>query len=235
MLTAWLRDLKAVEEVTPAGSLRRGRETVGDLDLLVTGRDHARIAEHFVKFPGIAAILAKGEDKVSVKLKNDLQVDVRLLERSAYGAAMQYFTGSKEHNVALRDRAKRRGWKLNEYGLLEGDKVLASRTEEEIYAKLGLAWIPPELRENLGEIEAAEKGELPKLVELGDIKGDLQMHTTASDGHASIEEYGRAPQSTSATNTSSSPTTRKPSPSPMASMSSAPRSTSSAFTPRAKK
>ena len=192
VLTAWLRDSKAVEEVTPAGSLRRGRETVGDLDLLVTGRDPASIADHFVKFPGIAAILAKGEDKVSVKLKNDLQVDVRLLERSAYGAALQYFTGSKEHNVALRDRAKRHGWKLNEYGLFHGEKVLASRTEEEIYAQLGLPWIPPELRENLGEIEAAEKDELPKLVELGDIRGDLQMHTTASDGHASIEEMAGA-------------------------------------------
>jgi len=192
VLTAWLRDTKAVEEVTPAGSLRRGRETVGDLDLLVTGRDPASIADHFVKFPGIAAILAKGGDKVSVKLKNDLQVDVRLLERSAHGAALQYFTGSKEHNVALRDRAKRHGWKLNEYGLFHGEKVLASRTEEEIYAKLGLPWIPPELRENLGEIEAADKDELPKLVELGDIRGDLQMHTTASDGHASIEDMAGA-------------------------------------------
>jgi DNA polymerase (family 10) len=192
VLTAWLRDLKAVEDVTPAGSLRRGRETVGDLDLLVTGRDPASIAEHFVKFPGIAAILGKGEDKVSVKLKNDLQVDVRLLDRSAYGAAMQYFTGSKEHNVALRDRAKRQGWKLNEYGLFHGEKLLASRTEEEIYEKLGLPWIPPELRENLGEIEAAEEGNLPKLVELGDMRGDLQMHTTASDGHAGIEEMATA-------------------------------------------
>ena len=192
ILTAWLHDSKAVEEVTPAGSLRRGRETVGDLDLLVTGRDPASIADHFVKFPGIAAILGKGEDKVSVKLKNDMQVDVRMLERSAYGAALLYFTGSKEHNVALRDRAKRHGWKLNEYGLFQGEEVLASREEGEIYAKLGLAWIPPELRENLGEIEAAEKGELPKLVELGDIRGDLQMHTTASDGHASIEEMAGA-------------------------------------------
>jgi DNA polymerase (family 10) len=192
VLTAWLHDSAAVEEVTPAGSLRRGRETVGDLDLLVTGRDHADIADHFVKFPGIAAILAKGEDKVSVKLKNDLQVDVRLIERSAYGAALHYFTGSKEHNVALRDRAKRHGWKLNEYGLFDGEKVLASRTEEEIFAKLGLPWIPPELRENLGEIEAADNDELPKLVELGDIQGDLQMHTTASDGHASIEEMAGA-------------------------------------------
>ncbi len=192
VLTAWLRDLKTVEEVTPAGSLRRGRETVGDLDLLVTGRDPASIADHFVKFPGIAAILAKGEDKVSVKLKNDLQVDVRMIERSAYGAALHYFTGSKEHNVAMRDIAKRRGWKLNEYGLFHGEKLLAGRTEEEIFAKLGLEWIPPELRENLGEIEAAEKNELPKLVDLEDIRGDLQMHTTASDGHASIEEMAGA-------------------------------------------
>jgi DNA polymerase (family 10) len=192
VLSAWLRDCKSVEEVTPAGSLRRGRETVGDLDLLVTGRDHDSIADHFAKFPGIAAILAKGEDKVSVKLKNDLQVDVRLIEPSAYGAALHYFTGSKEHNVALRDRAKRLGWKLNEYGLFHGEKVLASRTEEEIFAKLGLPWIPPELRENLGEIEAAEKGELPTLVELGDIRGDLHMHTTASDGRASIEEMAGA-------------------------------------------
>jgi DNA polymerase (family 10) len=192
VLTAWLRECPGVEEVTPAGSLRRGRETVGDLDLLVTGRDATNIADHFIKFPGIATILAKGGDKVSVKLKNDMQVDVRMLERSAFGAALQYFTGSKEHNVALRDRAKRHGWKLNEYGLFEGEKVLASRTEEEIYAKLGLPWIPPELRENLGEIEAAEKGALPKLVELGDIRGDLQMHTTASDGHSSIEDMAGA-------------------------------------------
>jgi DNA polymerase (family X) len=187
-LMAYLRKLKAVDQVEPAGSLRRGRETVGDLDLLVTGRKDASIAEHLVKHPWVIQILAKGEDKVSVKLENDLQVDVRLLERESYGAAMQYFTGSKEHNVALRDRAKRKGWKLSEYGLFEGDKVLASHTEEEVYNKLGLQWIPPELRENLGEIEAAEKNELPRLVELGDIKGDLQMHTTASDGKASVEE-----------------------------------------------
>jgi DNA polymerase (family 10) len=187
-VSAYLRELKAVEQVTAAGSLRRGRETVGDLDLLVTGRDHAVIAEHFSKFPGIADVLAKGEDKVSVKLRNDLQVDIRLLERQSYGAALQYFTGSKEHNVALRDRAKRRGWKLSEYGLFEGDKVIASRTEEEIYKKLGLEWIPPELRENLGEIEAAEKGQLPNLVKDADILGDLQMHTTASDGRCTIEE-----------------------------------------------
>ncbi len=187
-LIAFLKKLKAVDRVEPAGSLRRGRETVGDLDLLVIGSDHASIAEHFVEHPRVAQILAKGEDKVSVKLDNDLQVDVRLLEPKSYGAALMYFTGSKEHNVALRDRAKKKGWKLSEYGLFEDQKVLASRTEEEVYDKLGLLWIPPELRENLGEIEAAEKDELPKLVELREIKGDLQMHTTASDGQTSVEE-----------------------------------------------
>jgi DNA polymerase (family 10) len=191
-LASYLKEFGGVEEVTPAGSLRRGRETVGDVDLLVTGHDHAGIADHFAKYPGIAQLLAKGEDKVSIKLQNDLQVDVRLLEREAYGAALQYFTGSKEHNVALRERAKKRGWKLSEYGLFQGEKALARRTEEEIYAKLDLPWIPPELRENLGEIEAAEKGELPRLVELEDIKGDLQMHTTASDGRASVEEMAQA-------------------------------------------
>jgi DNA polymerase (family 10) len=191
-LTAYLREHKGVEDVTPAGSLRRGRETVGDLDLLVTGRDNAGIAEHFAKYPGITAVLAKGEDKVSIKLKNGMQVDVRMLGRQSYGAAIMYFTGSKEHNVALRDRAKRRGWKLSEYGLYQGEKVLASRTEEEIYEKLGLPWIPPELRENLGEVEAAEKGELPHLVERNDIKGDLQMHTNASDGQTSVEEMADA-------------------------------------------
>lgn len=191
-ISAYLGKFKGAEEVTPAGSLRRGRETIGDLDLLVTGRDPQGVAEHFLRFPGVAQVLARGEDKVSVKLKSDLQVDVRMLSRASYGAGLAYFTGSKEHNVAMRDRAKRRGLKLNEYGLFRGDKAVAGRTEEEIYEKLGLAWIPPELRENLGEIEAAEKGILPTLVELRDIRGDLQMHTTASDGHSSVEDMAQA-------------------------------------------
>ncbi len=191
-LTAYLRKFKGVSQITPAGSVRRGRETVGDLDLLVIGHDHSGIADHFVKFPSLAQILAKGEDKVTVKLKNEMQVDVRMLDPASYGAALAYFTGSKEHNVALRDRAKRRGWKLSEYGLFQGDKVIAGRTEEEVYEELGLEWIPPELRENMGEIEAAEQGRLPKLVELKDIRGDLQMHTTASDGHSSVEEMALA-------------------------------------------
>lgn len=191
-LSDYLREFKSVEQVTAAGSLRRGRETVGDLDLLVTGREHALIADHFVKHPRVRQVLGKGEDKVSVKLDNDMQVDVRLLESESYGAALQYFTGSKEHNVALRERARKMGLKLSEYGLFKGEKAIAGRTEEEVYQKLGLAWIPPELREMQGEIEAAESGTLPRLVELADIRGDLQMHTTASDGHTSVEEMAAA-------------------------------------------
>jgi DNA polymerase (family X) len=192
---------ESVESVTPAGSLRRGKETVGDLDLLVTmrpGRDKQkdidRVAEHILKYPGIDQQLALGENKVSFILGRGLQVDVRLLEKKSFGAALLYFTGSKEHNVALRGRANEMGWTLNEYALttLNGGRTVASKTEEEIYAKLKLAYIEPELREMTGEIEAAEHGKLPKLVTLADIRGDLQMHTTASDGKNSIEEMGEA-------------------------------------------
>jgi DNA polymerase (family 10) len=191
----------AVESITPAGSLRRGRESVGDLDLLVTmrpGSDKQKhvdlVCEHILKYPGIDQVLAHGENKVSVLLGNGLQVDVRLLEKDSFGAALLYFTGSKEHNVVLRGRARDMGWTLNEYALttLKGGKFVAGKTEEEIYAKLKLDYIEPELRENTGEIEAAEKHALPKLITLKDIRGDLQMHTTASDGRNTIEEMGRA-------------------------------------------
>src|SRR6266481_5984443 len=192
---------KAVESVTPAGSLRRGKETVGDLDLLVTLADghtsqkHVDVlAEHILKYPGIDQTLAHGENKVSFTLENGLQVDVSMLEKENFGAALLYFTGSKEHNVALRGRANDMGYTLNEYALatLKGEKRVAGRTEEEIYNKLKLDYIPPEMRENTGEIAAAEKHALPKLIELKDIKGDLQMHTTASDGKNSIEEMAEA-------------------------------------------
>jgi DNA polymerase (family 10) len=192
---------KIVESVTPAGSLRRGKETVGDLDLLVTLADgftaqkHVDVlAEHILKYPGIDQTLAHGENKVSFTLENGLQVDVRMLEKENFGAALLYFTGSKEHNVALRGRANDMGYTLNEYVLatLKAEKRVAGRTEEEIYAKLKLDYIPPEMRENTGEIAAAEKHALPKLIELKDIKGDLQMHTTASDGKNSIEEMAEA-------------------------------------------
>jgi DNA polymerase (family X) len=191
----------AVESVTPAGSLRRGKETVGDLDLLVTmaagstkQKDVDALAKHILTYPGIDQTLAHGENKVSFTLENGLQVDVRLLEKENFGAALLYFTGSKEHNVALRGRANDMGWTLNEYEMatLKGEKRVAGRTEEEIYAKLKLEFVPPELRENTGEVAAAEKRKLPKLVELRDMKGDLQMHTTASDGKNSIEEMAAA-------------------------------------------
>src|SRR4029077_6955466 len=191
----------AVEAVTPAGSLRRGKETVGDLDLIVTmrpGQDKQRnidaVAEHILKYAGIQQTLAHGENKVSVVLASGLQVDVRLLEKDSFGAAMLYFTGSKEHNVKLRGRANDMGWTLNEYAMttLKGGRAVAGKTEEDIYAKLKLAYIEPELRENTGEIEAAENGKLPKLVRLEDIRGDLQIHTTASDGRNTIEEMGEA-------------------------------------------
>lgn len=191
-LSAYLRECDGVEEVTAAGSLRRGRETVGDLDLLVTAREPAKVAKHFVKLRRVAQVLAQGGDKVSVTLDDGMQVDVRLLPRESYGAALQYFTGSKEHNVALRERARKLGLKLSEYGLYRGDKAVAGTSEEGVYEKLGLPWIPPELRENLGEIEAAENDRLPNLVELTDIRGDLQMHTTASDGHTGVEEMAAA-------------------------------------------
>jgi DNA polymerase (family 10) len=192
---------KAVEDVTPAGSLRRGKETVGDLDLLLTlGPGHTAqkqvdaLAKHILEFPGIDQTLAHGENKVSFTLQNGLQVDVRLLEKESFGAALLYFTGSKEHNVSLRGRANDMGLTLNEYALatLKGEKPVARRTEEEIYAKLKLDYIPPELRENTGEIAAAEAHKLPHLIELKDMKGDLQMHTTASDGKNSIEEMAEA-------------------------------------------
>lgn len=192
---------KAVDSVTPAGSLRRGKETVGDLDLLVTLGDgftsqkHVdALAEHILKFPDIDQKLAHGENKVSFTLTNGLQVDVRLLEKENFGAALMYFTGSKEHNVALRGRANDMGLTLNEYALatLKGEKPVAGRTEEEIYAKLKLDYVPPELRENTGEIAAAEQHKLPRLLTLKDVKGDLQMHSTASDGKNSIEEMAKA-------------------------------------------
>jgi DNA polymerase (family 10) len=192
---------KGVESVTPAGSLRRGKETVGDLDLLVTlAAGHTKqkevdaLAAHILKFPGIDQTLAHGENKVSFTLEDGLQVDVRLLEKENFGAALLYFTGSKEHNVALRGRANDMGLTLNEYQLatLPAEKRVAGRTEEEIYAKLKMEFVPPELRENTGEIAVAEKYELPKLIALRDIKGDLQMHTTASDGKNSIEEMADA-------------------------------------------
>ena len=199
-LVAHLLEAPGVEKVTPAGSLRRGRETVGDLDVLVTGKgccaDESReqIAQHLLRFPGLMEIIAKGENKVSFRQRNGMQVDVRLLPPESFGAALQYFTGSKAHNVALRQRALKMGYTLSEYSLanLEDEKPVAGRSEEEIYAKLKLDFIPPELRENLGELEAAARHELPQLLELSDIRGDVHMHTVETDGRNTIEEMAEA-------------------------------------------
>ncbi|MGH9630681.1 MAG: DNA polymerase/3'-5' exonuclease PolX [Bryobacteraceae bacterium] len=190
-LAAFLSDLPGVERVTPAGSLRRGRETVGDLDLLVAGPGAAAALDRFVAYPKVHEVLGKGPNKASAKVgMEQLQVDVRALPLESYGAAMQYFTGSKEHNVALRQRALKLGYTLNEYGLfrLETEEKAAGESEEDIYAKLGLSYIPPELRENQGEIEAAAENRLPSLVTGHDIRGDLHMHTTETDGRATLEE-----------------------------------------------
>jgi len=190
-----LRQVPGVDAVTPAGSLRRGRETVGDLDLLVTGPAAADALDKFVAYPHVEEVLARGENKASAKVgREGLQVDVRALLPETFGAAMQYFTGSKDHNVAIRMRAVKMGLKLSENALLRvaDNSRLAGQTEESIYQALGLPWIPPELRENTGEIEAAEQGKLPELVELRHIRGDLHMHTTETDGRATLEEMAEA-------------------------------------------
>src|SRR6201996_9181883 len=194
-----LRGVSGIETIPPAGSLRRGRESVGDLDLLVTGPACepgvvAAAVEYVAALPLIDKLLAKGQNKVSFTLRNNLQVDVRLLPRASYGAALQYFTGSKHHNVALRQRAIKRGLTLSEYALLrlEDNSIVAAATEEEIYNALELDYVPPELRENCGELEAAATHTLPQLITLADIRGHLPMHTEATDGRDPIRQMAEA-------------------------------------------
>jgi len=199
-LTDYLAKFPGIDRITPAGSLRRGRETVGDLDILVTGAaccseaEREKAVHYTAQYPPLMNIIAQGDNKISFRLRSDLQVDVRLLPPESFGAAMQYFTGSKAHNVALRQRALKLGYTLNEYSLadLKTEEPVAGRTEEEIYAKLNLDYVPPELRENLGEIDAAEKHTLPALITLEDLQGDVHMHTTETDGRNSIEEMAEA-------------------------------------------
>lgn len=199
-LKDYLSKFHGFEKITPAGSLRRGRETVGDLDILVTGpgccspEERAEAVAFVAKYPPLMEIIGQGDNKISFRLRSDMQVDVRLLPPESFGAAMQYFTGSKAHNVALRQRALKMGYTLNEYSLadLKTEKPVAGKTEEEIYAKLGLDYIPPELRENLGEIEAAEKHTLPQLITQADLQGDVHMHTVETDGRNTIEEMAEA-------------------------------------------
>jgi DNA polymerase (family 10) len=198
-ITDYLLKSPGIDHVTPAGSLRRGRETVGDLDLLATGPGCApghtgEAVAYVASYPGILDIIAKGENKVSFHAEQGMQVDVRLLPTESYGAALQYFTGSKAHNVSLRQRALKMGYTLSEWALarLDDGSPVATATEEEIYAALGVDWMPPEMRENLGEIEGAARHQLPRVIEAADLRGDVHMHTTASDGHNSIREMAEA-------------------------------------------
>ena len=199
-LVEHLHGISGMDAVTPAGSLRRGRETVGDLDVLVTGKccasekPRAALADRILEFPAILETIARGENKVSFKLRSAMQVDVRLLAPESFGAALCYFTGSKAHNIVLRQRALKLGYTLREYSLalLKDEKPVAGRTEEEIYGKLGLDFIPPEMRENCGEIELAEKHTIPELVTEKDLQGDVHMHTNTTDGRCTIEEMAQA-------------------------------------------
>jgi DNA polymerase (family 10) len=187
-----LRRVPGVGHVEAAGSLRRARETVGDIDLLATASDAPAVGRRFIAYPDVAQVIAAGATRSSVLLKSGLQVDLRVVPHDSYGAALLYFTGSKAHNIRLRTLAIEQGLKLNEYGLFKGGCRLAGATEEEVYAALGLPWIPPELREDRGEIEAARAGRLPDLVDRADLRGDLHVHTRWSDGTATIEEMARA-------------------------------------------
>lgn len=186
-LVRHLQGSGAIDELVVAGSYRRGRDTVGDLDLLATTRRPAEVVRRFVEYEQVASSISAGTTRASVVLKNGMQVDLRVVRPVAFGAALVYFTGSKAHNVALRKLAQAHGLKINEYGVFRNDRKLAGETESSVYAAVGLPWIPPELREDRGEIEAARSGTLPHLVDVADLQGDLHVHTTASDGTASLE------------------------------------------------
>jgi DNA polymerase (family 10) len=190
-IIAYMKENTDIKDISPAGSLRRWRETIGDVDILVTGKDGSQIVKVFTNFPKTERILAAGETKGSIVVGGGVQVDLRIVPPKSYGAALQYFTGSKAHNVSCRSIARTKGMKLSEYGLFKGEKMVAGRTETEIYDMLGLAYIPPELREDRGEIEAALKNRLPKLVESRNMKGDLQMHSTYSDSSAAIAQLAQ--------------------------------------------
>lgn len=188
----WLGGDSSCGHVAAAGSYRRRRDTVGDLDILVTTRHGAAIGDRLARYENTSKVLAHGPSRTTVVLRSGLQVDLRVVEEECYGAALMYFTGSKAHNIALRNLANERGWKLNEYGLFADDRRICGATEEEIYKKLGLAFVPPEMREDRGEVALAKKKALPKLVSLSDIRGDLHVHSNWSDGAASIADMANA-------------------------------------------
>lgn len=193
-LAAWLRTIPGVQQVVLAGSYRRARETVGDIDILITAIPDSQVMTRFCSYDEIAEVLSHGPTRSSVVLKCKLQVDARVVSPESYGAALHYFTGSKAHNIAIRRLGQERGLKINEYGVFKGETRIAGETEESVFQAVGLPFIPPELRENRGEIEAARKGYLPKLIELNDLKGDLHAHSKASDGHGTLEEMATAAQ-----------------------------------------
>jgi DNA polymerase (family 10) len=191
-LVTYLKKTPGVKEITVAGSFRRRRETVGDLDLLVTAKRGSPVMDRFVDYEEVTGVVSRGNTRSTVILRSGLHVDLRLVPQVSYGAALCYFTGSKAHNIALRKIGVSKGYKLNEYGVFRGTKRIGGKTEQEVYARLGLAWIEPELRENRGEIELARKGRLPKLVSRDDIRGDLHCHTSATDGRNSLREMAEA-------------------------------------------
>jgi DNA polymerase (family 10) len=183
-----LKNGTGVGKIDVAGSYRRRKETVGDLDILVTCRSSDKVMDRLTGFEGVAEVIARGKTKCTVRLRNGLQLDLRAVPEESYGAALVYFTGSKQHNIMLRRLGQQRGLKINEYGVFRGDRRVAGRTEEDVYRSIGLPYIPPELREARNEVELAREGRLPKLLNLQDVRGDLHMHTTATDGRSSIDE-----------------------------------------------
>ncbi len=191
-LTAYLQGVPGVRQVAVAGSFRRMRETVGDLDILVTAAANKGVIQRFSAYDEVAEVLSAGSTRASVVLKSGLQVDLRVVEEASYGAALVYFTGSKAHNIAIRRIAQKLGLKVNEYGVFRNSERIAGDDEAAVYNSLGLPWIPPELREDRGEIEAAHAGRLPRLVEFADLRGDLHAHTKATDGHDSLREMALA-------------------------------------------
>ncbi len=191
---AKLKSLKEVDGISPAGSFRRKRETVGDVDILIISKKPEKVMDFFVSFPEVVKIWGKGKTKASIRMKQGFDIDLRVVPKKSYGSALQYFTGSKDHNIILRRVAIDKGLKLNEYGLFRGPKMIASSTEEEIYKALGLSYIEPELRENTGEIEMAKMGKLPEIIDYKDIKGDLHTQTNWNGGHHSIEDMAKEAQ-----------------------------------------
>lgn len=191
-LVDYLGKTKGIRKITVAGSFRRRKETVGDLDILVTCKKGSKVMDRFVQYEDIRKVVSKGKTRSTVVLRSGLQVDLRVLPQVSYGAALHYFTGSKSHNIAVRKIGVKKGLKINEYGVFKGDERVAGKTEKEVYDRVGLPYIQPELREGRGEVEAAQKNQLPNLIELQDLLGDLHTHTKDTDGHDSLEEMAKA-------------------------------------------